>query len=96
MLEKNILRFEKFVKWISKNYKDPKVTGLVTDGNFSNSELRFMSSNPKENNTLGGMFLWDQVFETKYSKDYNFLGDQTRALVIFGIMDPKKIITTEP
>ena len=48
---------------------------------------------PEENNTLGWMFLWDQVFETKYSQDYNFVDDRSRALVIFGIMDPKTIIT---
>jgi len=95
-VRKKYPKIEKFVKWASKNYKDPKVTGMVTDGTFSNSGMRFMSSDPRENNTLGGMFLWDQVFETKYSQDYNFLGDRSRALVIFGIMDPKTIITTKP
>ena len=94
-VRKKYPKIEKFVQWASKNYKNPKATGLVTDGTFSNSSLRFMSSNPMEKNTLGWMFLWDQVFETKYSKDYDFLEGQTRALVVFGIMAPKTIITTE-
>ena len=42
-----------------------------SNGSYSNSSLRFMSDDPQEENTLGWMFLWDQVFETNYSKDFN-------------------------
>ena len=45
--------------------------------------------------TLQTHFFKFKKNKPKYSKDYNFLGDQTKALIMFSIMTPKKIITTE-
>lgn len=89
-IRKKYPKIEKFVQWASENYKDPKVTGLVTNGTYSNSELRFMGDDPQEHNTLGWMFLWDQVFKTTYSKDFDVY-EKVKSLITFGITSPNTI-----
>lgn len=90
-VRKEYPKIEKFVQWASKNYKDLERTGLVTHGNYSNSNLRFMGDDPQEHNTLGWMFLWDQVFETNYSKDFDVY-EKVKSLITFGITSPEMII----
>ena len=90
-VRKNYPKIEKFVQWASKNYSDLSKTGYNTSGSVSNNSLQFMSDDPQEKNTLGWMFLWDQVFETNYSKDFDVY-EKVKSLITFGVVSPENII----
>lgn len=86
-VRKQYPKIEKFVEWASENYKDSMETGY-TGGN---SDMRFLSRDPKPKNTIGWMFLWDNVFGTNYAKNFD-VEDNTKAMTTFGIVSPEDII----
>ena len=90
-VRKEYPKIEKFVQWASENYNDPKKTGLTVNGTYGNTNVRFMTSDAMPQNTLGWMFLWDQVFETNYSKDFDVY-EKVKSLITFGITSPEMII----
>lgn len=91
-IQKKYPKIEKFVKWASKNYSNPKVTGLTTNGTFSNSNIEFLGDNPQARNTIGWMFLWDNVFDTTYSSKYADINENSKAMVTYGITSPENLI----
>jgi len=91
-IQKKYPKIEKFVKWASKNYSNPKFTGLTTNGTFSNSNIEFIGDNPQARNTIGWMFLWDNVFNTTYSLKYTDNSENSKAMVTYGITSPEKLI----
>jgi len=86
-VRKKYPKIEKFVQWASKNYLDVSNTGF----SGGNSDMRFVSQDPKPKNTIGWMFLWDNVFGTSYTKNFN-VDDNTKAMTTFGIVSPEDII----
>ena len=81
-VQKDFPKINKLVAWCSKNYKDPKNMG------GGNDNLRFLSNNPNEYNTVGWMYLYDLVFETNYALDFP---TETSRMVMYAIEDARSL-----
>ena len=81
-VQKEFPKINKLVAWCSKNYDDPKEMG------GGNDNLRFLSNNPNEYNTVGWMYLYDLVFETNYALDFP---TETSRMVMYAIEDARSL-----
>ena len=70
------------MEWASKQYKNPKKLG------GGNNDIRFLSREPQENNTLGWMYLYDTYFGTSYANGWP---TETKRMIHFGIADTSAI-----
>ena len=80
-IQKDFPKIDKLVQWAGKNYKNPE---KALGSKAGNNNLRFMSNNPNENNTVGWMLLYDTVFGTNYSIKFP---TEAKRMIHYGIAD---------
>lgn len=81
-IQKDYPKLEKLMEWASKQYKNPEKLG------GGNNDIRFLSKEPQENNTLGWMYLYDTYFGTSYANGWP---TETKRMIHFGIADTSAI-----
>ena len=82
-IQKEFPKINKLVAWCNKNYKDTKDMG------GDNNNMRFLSNNPNDYNTVGWMHLYDVVFDTNYALDFP---TETNRMVMYAIEDAKSLL----
>lgn len=93
-IPKSFPRIEQMVKFTSELVKSPRKNKYykktTNSQNSFNNSLEFIYD-PKIDNTLAYVVIYDKTFGTKYSKNFS-QDDDTHSLAIMGIVDAREIV----